>query len=129
MMKGKFGKITKSFKVLWKLERSELLNTFCHTLKKEYSNLTIALSSCFVKFFFYIFRQKIKRRKRVKRQKLIDADFYWHHLIQFVFIVCQVKGYRVTLKLRLWRLVFTSYKAVLKNKQRIGTCLSTSFSA
>ena len=47
--------------------------------------------------------------------------------IYFVFIVWQVEDYRKWLKLS-WRpLVFTSYKAFLKNKKRSGTSLPASF--
>ena len=44
--------------------------------------------------------------------------------VQFVFIVCQVVGYRNILKLICKLLPFTSYKAFLKNKKRSGTSLS-----
>ena len=49
--------------------------------------------------------------------------------LQFVFIVCQVEGYRKILKLSRRPLAFTSYKAFLKNKKGPKTILPVSFSA
>ena len=49
--------------------------------------------------------------------------------IQFVFIVCQVEGYRNILKLSCKSLAFTSYDTFLKNKKWSGTSLLASFSA
>ena len=49
-----------------------VLRAFEHILQyfqKEYSGLTMVLSSCFVKFFVDIFRQKVKKW----RQRLIDT--------------------------------------------------------
>ena len=43
------------------------------------------------------------------------------NFIRFVFILCQVQGYRNT------PLAFTSYKAFLKNKKRSGTSLLPHF--
>ena len=43
--------------------------------------------------------------------------------MQFVFIICQVEGYRNILKLSFRPLVFTSFKLFLKNKKRSGTSL------
>ena len=48
----------------------------------------------------------------------ISLDQLVLSLIQFVFIVCQVEDYRNTLKLSCRPLVFTSYKAFFKNKQK-----------
>ena len=50
-------------------------------------------------------------------------------LYSFVFIVCQVEGYRNILKLSRRPLAITSYKAFLKNKKMSGTSLPPSFSA
>ena len=47
---------------------------------------------------------------------------------QFVFIVCQVEGYRNMLKLSDRPIAFTSYKEFLKNKKRSGTGFPASFS-
>ena len=49
--------------------------------------------------------------------------------IQFVFIVCQVDGYRNILKLSCMPLAFTSCKTFLKMKNRSGTSLPALFSA
>ena len=43
--------------------------------------------------------------------------------IQFAFIVCQVEGYRNTLKLSCEPLLFTSYQTFQKNIKRSGTSL------
>ena len=48
--------------------------------------------------------------------------------IQFVFVACQVEGYRNLLKLSSKALAFTLYKAFLKTKKRSDTSLSASFS-
>ena len=47
----------------------------------------------------------------------------------FVFIVCQVEGYRNILNLACSPLAFTSNKAFLKSKRRCETSLPASFSA
>ena len=49
--------------------------------------------------------------------------------IQFIFIACQVQGYRNILKLSCRPLAFTSFKAFLKNKKRSGTSVFDPFSA
>ena len=49
--------------------------------------------------------------------------------IHFVFILCQVQGYRNLLKLSCRTLAFTSDKAFLKNKNRSGISFLGSFSA
>ena len=49
--------------------------------------------------------------------------------IQFIFIICQVEGYRNILKLSCRSLAFTSCKAFLKKKNRSGTSLPALFSA
>ena len=49
--------------------------------------------------------------------------------MQFVFIVCLIEGYRNILKLSCRLLAFTSYKALLKNKNRSGTSIPAPFSA
>ena len=48
--------------------------------------------------------------------------------MEFVFIVCQVEGYRNILKLGCRRLGFTSNKTFLENKKRSGTSLLVSLS-
>ena len=48
--------------------------------------------------------------------------------MQFVFILCEVEGYRNILKLSCKPIAFTSYKAFLKNKRRPGTSFPASFS-
>ena len=47
--------------------------------------------------------------------------------IQFVFIVCQVEGYRNILKLSCKSLAYTSNKAFLKNKKSSQTNVSATF--
>ena len=48
---------------------------------------------------------------------------------QFVFVVCQVEGYRKALKLSCRQLAITSYIAFLKNKKRSGSSVLASFYA
>ena len=50
-------------------------------------------------------------------------------VLQFVFIVCQVKGYQNILKLSCTPLAFSSYKAFRKNKKSSGSSLPASLSA
>ena len=56
------------------------------------------------------------------------VSIFWS-FIYFGFIVCQVENYRNWLKLRCRLLVFTFYKAFLKNKKWSGTSLPASFFA
>ena len=53
----------------------------------------------------------------------------WINILQFVFIICQVKDYRIILKLSCSPFVLTLCKAFLKYKKRSGTSLPSSFSA
>ena len=49
--------------------------------------------------------------------------YFWVNSLnfaQFIYIVSQVEGYRIILKLSFRPLAFTSYKAFLKNKKRSG---------
>ena len=58
----------------------------------------------------------------------VSGSIVWS-FIKFVFIVYEVGGYQNILKLTCRPLVFTSYKAFLKNKKRSGTILLGLFSA
>ena len=49
--------------------------------------------------------------------------------IQFAFVVCQVEVYQNILKPSYRPLTFTSYKAILKDKNRTRTSPPASFSA
>ena len=58
-----------------------------------------------------------------------NQNWGYKKFIQFIFIVCQVEGYRIILEINYRPLAFTSYKAYLKDKERSITSLHTSFSA
>ena len=49
------------------------------------------------------------------------------HFIQFVFIVCQVRGYQNYIKIKLQNICFNFVKSCLKNKNRFRTSTPASF--
>ena len=53
-------------------------------------------------------------QKKMKNEHISGSIIYSY--IQFVLILCQVKGYLKILRLRYRSLVFTSYKAFLKTR-------------
>ena len=77
----------------------------------------------------------LKNHRQNVMEKLVP-DLFWKIIInrisesigqsfmQFVFIVCQVEGYRNKLKISCKPLAFTSYQASFNNKKRSGTSLS-----
>ena len=57
--------------------------------------------------------------------KIQNSAYLWMHGIkfQFIFLVSQVEGYQIILKLSSRLLAFASYKIFYKSKMRSGTSL------
>ena len=63
--------------------------------------------------------------------KIQNSAYLWMHGIkfQFIFLVSQVEGYQIILKLSSRLLAFASYKIFYKSKMRSGTSLHAWFFA
>ena len=88
-------------------------------------------------FFFFFFEKSFSKcfgegipRPIYKKSKLSVSLDQLSEMLQSLFLLyVHVKIYQNMLKLTRWPLVFTLYKAVLKNKKRPGASLPSSFSA
>ena len=109
--------------ILSNISRSKVNQTVKFGKLIEYNMRNNFLEKSYTKFV----GETIPRPLKIKMEH-ISGSIIWSFK-QFVYIVCQVEGYRNILKLRYRAPAFTSYKAFFKNKKRSITSLSASFSA
>ena len=118
------GKQTIAIHILPDISRSRGNQTMKFGQLIEYNMRNIFLKKSCIKWVWWRnYTQTLFWKTKIEGISGLTASTF----IQFVFILCQVEGYRNMLKLSGRPLTFTSYKGFLKNQKRSRTTLPSHF--